>query len=88
MAKTMNVPVLGIVENMSYAVCPECGKRIDIFGQSKAEKVSEDMNIPFLGRLPIDPKLAELCDRGEIEKFDKDYVDGCIEMLEKMLNKD
>lgn len=88
MAKTMNVPILGIIENMSYAVCPECGKRINIFGESKAEKVARDMGIPFLGRLPVDPDLAALCDNGEIEKFDKNYVDGCIEMLEKRLGGD
>ena len=70
---------------MSYAVCPECGKQINIFGESKTEKVAQEMNIPFLGRLPVDPDLADLCDRGEIEKFDKNYVDGCIEILEKKL---
>ncbi len=83
MAKTMNIPILGIIENMSYAVCSECGKQINIFGESNAEKVAQEMDIPFLGRLPVDPDLAYLCDRGEIEKFDKNYVDGCIEMLEK-----
>lgn len=85
MAKAMNIPILGIVENMSYAVCPECGKKINIFGESKAEEVAEDMGIPFLGRLPVDPELAALCDMGEIEKFDKDYMVGCIEMLENKL---
>ncbi|MBA1336967.1 MAG: Iron-sulfur cluster carrier protein [Firmicutes bacterium] len=88
MAKTMNIPILGIIENMSYAVCPECGKRIDIFGESKAEKVAQDMGIPFLGRLPIDPDLASLCDKGEIEKFDKNYVDECIGMLENKLKSE
>lgn len=87
MAKTMKIPILGIIENMSYAVCPECGKRINIFGESKAEKVAQEMGIPFLGRLPVDPGLAALCDKGEIEKFDKDYVDGCIEMLEKRVGR-
>lgn len=85
MAKTMNIPILGIIENMSYAVCPECGKQINIFGESKAEKVAQEMGIPFLGRLPVDPDLAALCDKGEIEKFDKNYVDECIEMLENKL---
>lgn len=84
MAKTMNVPILGIIENMSYAVCPECGKKIDIFGESKAEKVAEEMGIKLLGRLPIDPELAKLCDNGEIEKFNRDYVDGCIDVLERL----
>jgi ATP-binding protein involved in chromosome partitioning len=85
MAKSMNIPILGIIENMSYTVCPECGKKINIFGESKAEKAAEEMDIPFLGRLPVDPELAALCDSGEIEKFDKDYVDGCIEILENRL---
>ncbi|WP_094545837.1 P-loop NTPase [Petroclostridium xylanilyticum] len=58
------------------------------FGESKAEKVAQEMDIPFLGRLPVDPDLAALCDKGEIEKFDKDYVNGCIEMLEKRLGGD
>jgi ATP-binding protein involved in chromosome partitioning len=84
MAKTMNIPIIGIIENMSYAVCPECEKRIDVFGESRAEKVAQEMGIPFLGRLPIDPELAALCDEGEIEKFDKNYVDECIDTLEKI----
>jgi len=82
MAKTMNIPILGIIENMSYAICPACGKKFNIFGESKAEKVAEEIGIPLLGKLPVDPELAELCDKGEIEKFDKNYMDGCIEMLE------
>ena len=82
MAKTMNIPILGIVETMSYILCPECGKRIDVFGESKADKVAQEMGIPFLGRLPIDPDLAALCDSGNIEKFEKDYVDECIEVVE------
>ena len=60
-------------------------KTDNIFGESKTEKVAQEMNIAFLGRLPVDPDLAALCDRGEIEKFDKNYVDGCIEILEKKL---
>jgi len=85
MAKTMNIPILGIIENMSYVVCPECEKRIEIFGESKVEKVAEEMDISFLGRLPVDPDLAALCDKGEIEKFYKNYVDSCIEILENKL---
>lgn len=88
MAKTMNIPVLGVIENMSYAKCPECGKRINLFGESKAEKVAQDMGIPFLGRLPIDSELAALCDYGEIEKFNKNYVDGCIDMFENKFKSD
>ena len=85
MAKTMNIPIFGVIENMSYAVCPGCGKRINIFGESKAEKVAQEMGIPLLGRLPIDLELASFCDRGEIERFNRNYVDECADMLEKKL---
>lgn len=84
MAKTMNIPILGIIENLSFTVCPDCGKQINIFGESKAEKVAAEMGVPFLGRLPIDPVLADLCDQGEIEKFEGNYVDNSIKMLEEM----
>jgi ATP-binding protein involved in chromosome partitioning len=87
MAKAMNIPVIGVIENMSYAICPECGKQMNVFGDSKAEQVALEMDIPFLGRLPIDSKLAALCDSGEIEKFDKKYIDKCIEILDKELGK-
>ncbi len=85
MAKAMNIPILGIIENLSFAVCPDCGKQINIFGESKAEKVAADMGVPFLGRLPVDPELAVLCDQGKIESFEKNYVDGCVKMLEAKL---
>ena len=84
MAKSMNIPVLGIVENMSYAVCPKCGDKIDVFGESKAEKVAYEMDIPLLGRIPIDSELASLCDKGEIEKINKNYLCGCEEALESL----
>ena len=78
MAKEMNVPILGIIENMSYVVCPECKNRINIFGEGKTNEVAKDLGIKFLGSLPIDPDIARLCDRGEIEKFDKDYLNDCV----------
>lgn len=84
MAKSMNIPVLGIVENMSYAVCPKCGDKIEVFGESKAEKVALEMDIPLLGRISIDSELAALCDKGEIEKIDKNYLRGCEEALENL----
>ncbi len=85
MAKSMDIPIIGIIENMSYATCPKCGEMIKIFGESKSEKVAQEMNIPFLGRLPIDPDLAGLCDKGEIEKFNKNYMDECLNTLERKL---
>jgi len=84
MAKSMNIPVLGIVENLSYAVCPKCGDKIDVFGESKAEKVALEMDIPLLGRIPIDSELAALCDKGEIEKIGRSYLCGCEEALENL----
>jgi len=84
MARTMNIPVLGMVENLSYAVCPDCGKEIALFGKSHAEEKAKEMGIPFLGRLPIDPKLAELCDDGKIELMQNAYVDMAIGVLEKL----
>ena len=69
MAEQLNIPIVGVVENMSYARCPNCGERIDVFGPSKSEPVAERVNAPFLGRLPLDPALAERCDAGEIEAY-------------------
>ena len=84
MAKSMNIPVLGIVENMSYAICPKCGNKIDVFGESKAEKIAFDLGIPLLGEIPIDSELAALCDKGEIEKINKNYLCRCEEALENL----
>ncbi len=70
MAEKMNIKLFGIVENMSYVVCPKCGEKIAIFGEGKAEKAAEEKNIPFFGKLPIDPVFSKLCDEGRIEDFD------------------
>ncbi len=72
MAQKMSVPIVGVVENMSYFLLPETGKRIDIFGQSKAEEMSQEAGAPLLGQLPIDPELARLCDSGEIERYNSE----------------
>ena len=70
MANTMNVPVLGIVENMAYVNCPDCGKRIDLFGESHVAATAEKFGIPLLGSLPLDGRLAAAFDRGEVEPID------------------
>ena len=75
MAQLMNIPVIGLVENMSYVKCPDCGKELHIFGESKAEALCEAYGIPFLGRVPLDPNLASLCDKGIIELMENDYLD-------------
>jgi len=74
MAQKMNVRVLGVVENMSYLVLPETGKKMEIFGRSKGEEMAKASDAPLLGQLPIDPELAKLCDEGKIEKYSSDAV--------------
>ncbi len=84
MANMMNIPIIGIVENMSYAVCPDCGKKINIFGESKLESVAKEYGIEVLGRLPMDSCLAKACDMGEIEKYNGDWLDGASEKIENI----
>ena len=69
MAKMMNVPILGIVENMSYFVCPDCGKKHEIFGKSRLAETAEKFSIPLTASLPIDPKIAETVDEGRAESL-------------------
>ena len=84
MAKLMDVPVLGLVENFSYIQCPDCGKRISVFGESHVEEVAEHYGIPVLGQLPIDPKLAAACDKGMLELFEGDWLDYAADVIEKV----
>jgi ATP-binding protein involved in chromosome partitioning len=74
MAQKMNVRVLGVVENMSYLVLPDTGKKLEVFGRSKGEEMAKASGAPLLGRLPIDPELAKLCDQGAIEKYSSNAV--------------
>lgn len=83
MAGHMNIPVLGFVENMSYLVCPDCGKEINVFGESHANSLVTSMGLRFLERLPIDPNLAELCDAGQVEKYDKELFKNLDELVVK-----
>jgi ATP-binding protein involved in chromosome partitioning len=69
MAQYLGIPMLGLVENMSYFVCPDTGKQYDLFGPSHAEAVAAQLGVPFLGRLPIDPQIAQLCDAGRVEDY-------------------
>ncbi len=88
MAREMNVPILGIVENMSYAVCPDCGKRVEIFGKSHLEEVAEKYGLQVLGRLPLLPELASMADQGTIEDFvpEGDSLDGIMTVLKEQLS--
>ena len=76
MARMMHVPVLGLVENMAYVRCPDCGKEISMFGESRIDALSQKHAIPHTARLPIDPKLAAACDTGMIELFDGNWLDS------------
>jgi len=84
MAEMMNVPVLGIIENMSYFKCDECGKEHHIFGESHLEEIAGRSNIPYTARLPIDPSIAAACDSGSVESLDAPWLSGIADMLEKL----
>ena len=81
MAKMMDVPVLGLVENYSYFRCPDCGKEHAIFGESHIERVAADLGLKVLARLPIDPAVAAACDAGRIEELDPNYLTAVAELL-------
>lgn len=85
MANMMNIPVLGLVENMSYVLCPDCGKKIDVFGESHVAETAAEFGVPVLARIPIDPQLARQADLGVIESFEGDMLDGAADAIEKLL---
>ena len=84
MAKLMNIPVIGLVENMSGFVCPDCGKEYKIFGESKIDEIAKELGVPVLARIPIDPKTAALVDKGAIELADDKCVADAVEIISKM----
>ena len=84
MARMMQVDVVGLVENMSYVKCPDCDKKIKIFGESHIEDIARKHGYPLLAQMPIDPSLATLVDAGEIEKMNVDYLDGAVEALKRV----
>jgi Mrp family chromosome partitioning ATPase/predicted Fe-Mo cluster-binding NifX family protein len=84
MAEMMNIPILGIVENMSYFKCPDCDKEYKIFGESHIEEIANKHDIKVISKLPIDPKIALSCDKGMIELYNNDWLDNMSESLEKL----
>ncbi len=84
MAKLMNVPVLGLVENYSYALCPDCGKRIALFGESKAEQTAAQFGIALLGQIPLDPAVASACDAGRVETVEGAWLNRAADLLEQL----
>lgn len=85
MAEMMNIPILGLIENMGYIQCPDCGKQIRLFGESHVEDIAKKHSLAVLAALPVEPKLAQACDRGLIELFEGDWLDGAAERLEQLI---
>ena len=85
MAQMMRVPVLGLVENMSYITCPDCGKVIHMFGEGKTQEMADKFGYEILGKLPMDGNLAALCDKGIIELMENDYLDYASDVIENKL---
>lgn len=84
MAKKMNVPILGLVENMSYLVCPDCGKKISVFGESHIEETAKEYGIPVLAQIPIQPDVARAVDDGTVEYVKADFLDQAVSAAEKL----
>lgn len=74
MARQMNIPVLGIVENYSYLICPDCGKKISVFGESRVEEVAAELSVPVLGKIPIDASLAEAVEKEKFSEVENEYL--------------
>jgi hypothetical protein len=81
MAKKLNVPILGLVENMSYFECPGCGDKINLFGEPNGEKLAISLGLPFLGAVPLDPAIAQLSDQGNIEDYSSPIIAGIADEL-------
>ncbi len=87
MAKMMNVPILGLVENMSYLECPDCGKKIELYGESKLQKAAEVYQLAPLAQLPIRPAAAKACDEGSVEDIETPELAQAYEIIEYLINK-
>ncbi len=87
MANIMNIPVLGVVENMSYLTCPDCGKEMEIFGHSKVRAIAEEYGISAIARMPLDPAIAKLADEGRIEDYDASALKEVFAEIERAERK-
>ncbi len=83
MAGSMNVPVVGLVENMSYLICPDCGNRIDIFGESHMDEIAKKHGIANTASIPMDPKIASYVDKGDVESFEESWLDDLYAAITK-----
>ncbi len=82
MAEMMEVPIVGLIENMSYVRCPDCGKEIRLFGESKTAAAAARHELPVLAEMPLDPALAALADRGEIESFEGAWLEKAVNAID------
>jgi len=84
MAAMMHIPVLGLVENYSYLECPDCGKKMNVFGKSHIDGIANELGVPVLAKLPIDPKVAEAFDAGRMESVDTSAIDPVLKAVESL----
>ena len=84
MAKLMNIPILGLIENYSYLKCPDCGKIIKVFGESHIEEAAQSLGLAVAGQMPIDPSLAEAADEGRFAKVQNPYLEEAVKILGKL----
>lgn len=82
MAEKMDIPIIGVIENMSYLECPDCGKRIAVFGESHIDEVAAEHGLKVLAKLPMDPKIAQLVDAGKIEYLEENWMDDAVSAVE------
>ena len=87
MADMMNIPVLGLVENMSYVKCPDCGKELHVFGESHIKEIAAHFGYELLARIPIDPQISAHIDAGQIEQIEVDYLNAAAEQIANGLKK-
>ena len=87
MANMMNIPILGLVENMSYVKCPDCGKEITVFGKSNIDKIAADFNLPVLARIPMEESTSRAVDEGDIESLNLPELDEAVKQIEALLKK-
>ncbi len=84
MAQMMNIPILGLVENMSYIKCPDCGKKISVFGESHIDEIAVKHGLEVLGQIPIDPEIASCCDAGKVEEINAVWLDKAFSAIENL----
>lgn len=85
MANMMNIPILGLVENMSYVKCPDCGREISVFGKSNIDKIADAFGIPLLAKIPMEESTSASVDAGDIENLDVPYLNNAVEIIEALI---